>query len=71
MSDRILVTLPNGEDVRLEQDGNLVTVWRWADPAPFTNHAAWVVAGQFTTINQPDDDVETPDYIARRQLRGL
>ena len=48
MSDTILVTLPSGEDVRLEQEDNLVTVWRWADPAPLTDHAAWVVAGDFS-----------------------
>ena len=54
MSDRILVTLPSGEDVRLEQDGNLVTIWRWADPVPLAAllglpvRAAWVVAGDFT-----------------------
>ena len=56
MNDTILVTLPNGEDVRLKQDGNLVTVWRWADPAPFTNRAAWVVAGDFIT-----EDIEGSD----------
>ena len=47
MSETILVTLPEGEDVRLEQDGNRVTVWRWADPAPLTDHAAWIVATEF------------------------
>lgn len=48
MSERILVTLPNGGDVELEQDGSLVTVWEWADPAPLTDHAGLVVIGDFT-----------------------
>ena len=47
MSEIILVTLPEGEDVRLEQEGNRVIVWRWADPAPLTDHAAWIVATEF------------------------
>lgn len=55
MSDTILVTLPNGEDVRLEQDGIVVTVWRWVDSAPLTNHAAWIVAGEFTTEPYADE----------------
>jgi len=55
MSTTILVTLPNGEDVRLEQDGNLVTVWRWVETAPLTTHAAWVVAGEFTTEPYVDE----------------
>ncbi len=49
----MLVTLPNGDDVRLEQSGNVVTVWRWADPAPFTDKAAWIVAGDFI-LEAPD-----------------
>ena len=47
MTDTLLVTLPSGDDVRLEQDGDLVTVWEWADPAPLTDRAAWVVVGEF------------------------
>ncbi len=54
MGEKILVTLPDGEDVQLEQDGELVTVWRWADPAPFTDRAAWVVAGDFITKDTPE-----------------
>jgi hypothetical protein len=54
MSDSITVTLPNGDDVRLEQDGSLVTVWRWADPAPFTDRAAWIVAGDFVVDGNPE-----------------
>lgn len=55
MSDTLLVTLPNGEDVRLVQDGNLVTVWRWVESVPFTDRAAWVVAGEFTTEPYVDE----------------
>ncbi len=56
MSETILVTLPEGEDVRLEQDGNRVTVWRWVDPAPLTDQAAWIIATEFNL-----DVTEAPD----------
>ncbi len=49
----MLVTLPSGDDVRLEQNRDVVTVWRWADPAPFIDKAAWIVAGDFT-LEAPD-----------------
>ncbi len=55
MSDRILVTLPSGEDVRLEQDGNLVTVWRWAETILGAEHASWVVAGDFSVGVMEDE----------------
>ncbi len=61
MSETILVTLPEGDDVRLEQDGNHVTVWRWADPAPLTDHAAWIVATEFY-LGVTEDEVEVTTF---------
>ena len=54
MRGTMIVTLPSGEDVRLEQDGNFVTIWRWADPAPFTDKAAWIVAGELLLDEDTD-----------------